>query len=61
MNISYAPDCDICSECKDHADFVCCEAECGACEGEPTSECCGAPAYSGDEYEITMSDNFFKM
>lgn len=48
------PDIDICSECKDHAAFYCCEAaeqglECqDDCTGEMVSNCCGAGSYSTD-------------
>ena len=37
MQKSCEPDCDICSQCKEHAEFS---------EGE--SNCCGAPAYNSD-------------
>ncbi len=36
------PDCDICSECRDHASFV--ENE----DGEAVSECCDAPPCNVD-------------
>ena len=42
-----SPDCDLCSSCKDHAEFE--ENE----DGETLSNCCGAPAYNTD-YETDM-------
>lgn len=47
------PDIDICSECKEHASFACCEtddfpAHAEDCNGELVSECCGAGSYNTD-------------
>lgn len=39
------PDCDLCRECKEHAEFE--ENE----DGEVLSNCCGAPAYSAPEWD----------
>jgi len=40
------PDCDICSDCKEHTDFDYTEDE------GHTSTCCGAAPYAIDGYEI---------
>lgn len=61
MKLTKQPDIDICSECKDHASFYCCEAaeqgqECDSeCEGQVLSNCCGASSYDTD-YDFEFYD-----